>query len=283
MDFDAILNGSGTIQVPGAFDALSARLIAEAGYPLVYITGLGNEASDLGYPDLGLTTATEMVRRAGNIVQCVDVPVMCDADTGFGGLANVTRTVRMFEQAGIAAIHLEDQTFPKRCGALAGKEVIAPNAFAQVIDTALAARRGQNLCIIARTDAKEADGIEGVIDRLRRYADHGAGAVMLGDFYTLAEYERIASAVPVPLIACAADRDHADRQPDFDRSQWESAGVRIVVYWHLALFAALGAVREAVEALRRDGSTAALDRVPGYGSYADATDLATWLRIGDGV
>lgn len=282
MTFAEILNGPGTLQVPGAYDALSARLIRAAGYPLVYVTGLGNEASDLGFPDLGLTTATEMARRVGNIVQCVDVPVMSDADTGFGGLANVTRTVRLFEQAGVAAIHLEDQTFPKRCGALEGKEVIAPEAFAQVVDTALAARRTDGFCIIARTDAKGADGVDGVIERLKRYADHGAGAVMLGDFYTLAEYERIAAAVPVPLIACAADRDNAKRQPDYDRSEWEQTGVRVVLYWHLPLFAALGAVREAVETLKRDGSLAALDKVPGYGAYADATDLERWLRIGEG-
>lgn len=279
---DKVLETSGTLQIPGAYDALSARLIAEAGYPLVYFTGLGNEASDLGFPDLGLTTATEMARRAGNIVQCVDVPVISDADTGFGGLVNVTRTVRLFEQAGVAAIHLEDQTFPKRCGLLDGKTVVAPEEFARVLDTAVAARRGGEFTIIARTDAKGADGVDGVIDRLKRYADHGAGALMLGDFYTLAEYERIAGAVPLPLIACASDRDNLDRQADHGQAAWEGAGVRIVLHWHLPLFAALAAVRQAVATLRRDGSATALDTVAGYGAYAEATDLAAWLKIGDG-
>ena len=102
MTFDQLLQKPGTIQLPGAYDALSARLIQQAGYPAVYFTGLGNEASDLGFPDLGLTTATEMASRAGNIVQCTDLPVISDADTGFGGPANVTRTVRLFEQAGVA-------------------------------------------------------------------------------------------------------------------------------------------------------------------------------------
>ena len=278
--FPQLLETPGTLQLPGAYDALSARLIEAAGFPAVYFTGLGNEASDLGFPDLGLTTATEMARRAGNVVQSTGVPVISDADTGFGGLVNVTRTVRLFEQAGVAAIHLEDQTFPKRCGLLEGKQVVAPEDFEQVLDTALAAQRTAEFAIIARTDAKAEAGVAGVIERLCRYAERGAAAVMLGDFYTLAEYERIANAVPVPLIACAADPGNAHRQPDFAREQWQNAGVKIVLYWHLPLFAALGAVREAVTALRRDGSTGGANRLPGYEAYAEVTDLAGWLRIG---
>lgn len=277
--FGQLMECPGTLQLPGAYDALSARLIEAADFPAVYFTGLGNEASDLGFPDLGLTTATEMARRAGNLVQCTKLPVISDADTGFGGLVNVTRTVRLFEQAGVAAIHLEDQTFPKRCGLLEGKDVVAPEAFEQVLDAALAARRTEDFAIIARTDAKAQAGVDGVIDRLRRYAARGVGAVMLGDFYTLPEYERIANAVPVPLIACAADPGNVHRQPDFTREQWETCGVKIVIYWHLPLFAALGAVREAVTALRRDGSTAGSTQVPGYEAYAEATDLDGWLRI----
>ena len=277
MTFDQLLQTPGTIQLPGAYDALSARLIQQAGYPAVYFTGLGNEASDLGFPDLGLTTATEMASRAGNIVQCTDLPVISDADTGFGGPANVTRTVRLFEQAGVAAIHLEDQTFPKRCGPLEGKSVIAAADFERVLETARAARRTRDFAIIARTDAKATDGVDGVIQRLRRFADRGAAAVMLGDFYTLAEYERIAAAVPLPLIACAADPGNHHRQPDFDLGQWEAAGVKIVLYWHLAVFAALGAVRDAVTSLRSTGIAGT--NTPGYEAYARATDLEGWLEI----
>lgn len=282
MIFTKLLEAHPIIAAPGAYDALSARVIEQAGYPLVYITGLGNEASDLGFPDLGLTTATEMARRAGNVVQSVDVPVVCDADTGFGGAVNVARTVRLFEAAGVAAIHLEDQTFPKRCGLLAGKEVVAAHDFERVIARALDSRRGEGLAVIARSDAKQAVGVDGVIERLRRYAGAGAHAVMLGDFYTLSEYERIARAVPVPLVACAVDRDHFDRQPDFTLEQWRSAGVRMVVYWYLPLFAALAAVRDAVTALRRDGCIAAVSaRVAGYRDYAQATGLEHWMRLTD--
>ncbi|MEZ5728509.1 MAG: oxaloacetate decarboxylase [Burkholderiaceae bacterium] len=280
--FQDLLARHPVIAAPGAYDALSARVIAQAGYPLVYITGLGNEASDLGFPDLGLTTATEIARRAGNIAQCVDLPVVCDADTGFGGAVNVARTVRQFEAAGVAAIHLEDQTFPKRCGVLAGKTVVPPETFARTLEIALAARRGTDFAIIARTDAKGADGVDGVIARLQRYAQAGVHALMLGDLYTPDEYARIAAAVSLPLIACAADPDHLDQQPDLTLAQWQAAGVRMVVYWHLPLFAAMRAVHDAVTALARDGSAAAVaDRVPGYGEYARVVDLERWLRLDD--
>jgi 2-methylisocitrate lyase-like PEP mutase family enzyme len=283
MRFTQILEQHPVVAAPGAYDAFSARIIEQAGFPLVYFSGLGNEASDLGFPDLGLTTATEMARRVANITQCVNVPVVCDADTGFGGAVNVARTVRLFEAAGVAAIHLEDQSFPKRCGLLTGKQVVEPEVFAAVVETALTARRGSEFCIIARSDAKAADGVDGVIERLKRYAAHGAHAVMLGDFYTLPEYERIAAAVPVPLVVCAADHDHAEQQPDFTLEQWQDAGVGMVVYWHLPLFAALRGVRDAVEGLKQTGSTQSVsNRVAGYGEYAQITDLETWLRLGDG-
>lgn len=271
------------IQVPGAYDAMSARLIEQSGCPVVYLSGLANEASDLGYPDLGFTTASEMIRRASAIARVVDAPVMCDADTGFGGPVNVARTVREFEAAGIGAIHLEDQVFPKRCGVLAGKQVLGPEAFADVIRSACDMRVGDSLAIIARSDAKGAEGVDGVIDRLRRYIDSGADAVMLGDFYTAAEYEKIARAVSTPLIACAVDKDNYDIQQDFSRDDWRSMGVKMVIYWHLPLFAAMRAVREAVQHLNEHGSlTNPPLAIDGYRDYARAVDLDKWMELADG-
>jgi 2-methylisocitrate lyase-like PEP mutase family enzyme len=136
------------VLVPGAYDVMSARLIEQSGCPVAYLSGLANEASDLGYPDLGFTTATEIIRRAGTIARVVEAPVMCDADTGFGGPVNVARTVREFEAAGVSAIHLEDQVFPKRCGLLAGKEVVEPLAFAGVIRRACAMRQSTDCSAI---------------------------------------------------------------------------------------------------------------------------------------
>ncbi len=271
------------LQVPGAYDVMSARIIAQSGCPLVYLSGLANEASDLGYPDLGFTTAAELIRRAGTIARVVDVPVMCDADTGFGGAVNVIRTVREFEATGVSAIHLEDQAFPKRCGVLAGKEVVAPEAFARVIQHATAARTRSDFAIVARSDAKAAAGVDGVIERLKRYTDAGADAVMLGDFYSAAEYTKIARAVSVPLITCAADTDHAHVQPDFSRAQWRDIGVRMAIYWFLPLFAATRAVRAAVEHLAAHGSLSQpAHTIDGYSDYARAVDLERWMRIADG-
>lgn len=271
------------LQVPGAYDVMSARLIEQSGCPVVYLSGLANEASDLGYPDLGFTTASELIRRASAIARVVEAPVMCDADTGFGGPVNVARTVREFEAAGISAIHLEDQVFPKRCGVLAGKQVVEPQVFADVIRIACDRRVGDTLAIIARSDAKGAEGVDGVIDRLRRYVDSGADAVMLGDFYTAAEYEKIARAVDAPLIACAVDKDNYAIQKDFSRDDWRSMGVKMVIYWHLPLFAAMRAVREAVRHLTDHGSlTNPPLAIDGYKDYAEAVDLDAWMKLADG-
>ncbi|WP_425403123.1 isocitrate lyase/PEP mutase family protein [Hwanghaeella sp.] len=272
------------VLAPGAYDVMSARLIEQSGSPLVYLSGLANEASDLGYPDLGFTNAVEIIRKAGAISRVVDTPVVCDADTGFGGPVNVARTVREFEAAGVSAIHLEDQVFPKRCGVLAGKEVVDAKAFAQVIGIACDSRKGDDFSIIARSDAKGTDGVDGVIDRLRRYVDAGADAVMLGDFYTARDYEKIVLGVNVPVVACAVDKDNYDKQPDYSRDEWRSMGVKMVVYWHLPLFAAMRAVREAVEHLSRHGSLSEPSlAVDGYKDYARAVDLDSWMDLaGDG-
>jgi 2-methylisocitrate lyase-like PEP mutase family enzyme len=279
--FREVLATNDIVLAPGAYDVVSARIIRESGAPIVYLSGLANEASDLGLPDLGFTTAVEMVRRAGLIARAVDCPVVSDADTGFGGPINVVRTVREFAAAGVSAIHLEDQSFPKRCGLLAGKSVVAAEAFAATVRTAVDAA-GPGLTIIARSDAKGAEGVDGVITRLKRYADAGAGAVMLGDFYTAEDYERIARAVPVPLIACAADPHNFAVQPDFSRDAWRAMGVRMVVYWHLPLFAAMKAVREAVTHLATHGSLSmpAL-ATDGYRDYARTVDLDRWLAVAD--
>ncbi|MEM7408367.1 MAG: isocitrate lyase/phosphoenolpyruvate mutase family protein [Pseudomonadota bacterium] len=282
MSLRSLLDGPHALAAPGAYDAFSARIIAEAGFPLAYLSGLANEASDLGYPDIGFTTASELVRRAGNLARVLDVPLVCDADTGFGGPANVIRTVREFEAAGVSAIHLEDQVFPKRCGVLDGKEVVAMDTFARTVQTATDARESDEFLIIARTDAKQTDGVDGVIQRLCSYVEAGADAVMTGDFYTAAEYAEITRSVSVPLFACAADPAHFDVQPNFSLTQWQSLGVKVAVYWYLPLFAASAAVRGAVNGLR-DLGTATLGGTPvdSYHDYAAIVDLCHWLDTTD--
>jgi 2,3-dimethylmalate lyase len=279
MSFRDTLKRESIIIAPAAYDVVSAQIIEKAGFPVCYISGLGNEASDLGCPDLGLTNSVEIIRRAANIAQVVDVPVVCDADTGFGGVTNLVRTVKMFEAAGVGGIHLEDQTFPKRCGVLAGKKVIAAEAFVKKIRAAVAARSSPEFVIIARTDAK-ALGIGEVIRRLTLSVEQGADMGMLGDFYSFDEYRRIAAEVKAPIVACAADEDHFSLQPNFSVEEWKKTGVKMVLYWHLPLFAAMKAVEKAVTTLKATGSTDALkDDIVRYRDYEEVVKLAKWLAI----
>jgi 2-methylisocitrate lyase-like PEP mutase family enzyme len=286
MSLRDVLKKEPIVIAPCAYDVVTAQIVANAGFPVCWITGLGHEASDLGCPDVGLTNAVELIRKASNTAHVVDVPIICDADTGFGGISNLVRTVKMFEAAGVSAIHIEDQTFPKRCGVLAGKHVIAADAFAKKIEAAVAARRSAEFLIIARTDAK-ALGVGEVIRRLNLYVDQGADVAMLGDLYTFDEYQRIAEAVKGPLAACAADEDHFSIQPNFSVDEWKKAGVKMVAYWHLLLFTAMKAVQRAVRALKTTGTTESVSSdTMRYAEYADIVKLATWLSLdekyGDG-
>jgi 2-methylisocitrate lyase-like PEP mutase family enzyme len=220
-----------------------------------------------------------MTRKAANIAQVVEVPIVCDADTGFGGVPNLVRTVKLFEAAGVSAIHIEDQTFPKRCGVLAGKHVIAADAFVKKIQAAIAVRRSPEFLIIARTDAK-ALGIDEVIRRLKLYVNHGADVAMLGDFYTFDEYQRIAREVKAPIAACAADEDHFAIQPNFSVEEWRKTGVKMIAYWHLLLFTAMQAVEKALRTLKSTGTTESLKNdIFRYEEYAKIVDLSSWLAL----
>jgi 2-methylisocitrate lyase-like PEP mutase family enzyme len=271
------------IVAPAAYDVLSALIIEKAGFPLAYLSGLGNEASDLGYPDLGLTTAAEIVRKAGNIAGVVNAPVICDADTGFGGAVNIRRTVRMFEAAGVSGIHIEDQTFPKRCGALRGKRIIEAEQFAKRIRIAADARKGADFVIIARTDSKKSGGIDEVIRRLNLYIENGADMVMTGDLWSLDHYARLVREVKAPLVACAADPERFHIQPDYTLDQWKKTGVKIVLYWYLPLFAAMKAVQRVVTSLGKTGSIKeSLGDLFTYQEYSNTVALDEWLKIDEG-
>lgn len=282
MGLKEMLEREEIVIAPAAYDAVSALIIERAGYPLAYLLGLANEASDLGYPDLGFTTVAEIVRKAGNIAAVVNVPVICDADTGFGGAINVSRTVRMFEAAGIGGIHIEDQTFPKRCGAIAGKQVIDAGEFAKRIRTAADSRKTRDFLIIARTDSKGFGGIDEAIRRLNIYIENGADMAMVGDLYTFDQYVRLVREVKAPLVVCAADPERFCKQPDFTRDQWKKTGVKIVLYWYLPLFAAMKAVERAVTSLKQTGSIREIaGDLYSYKEYADTVNLDKWLKMAD--
>ena len=280
MLFRELIENHEIIVAPGAYDVVSAQIIENAGFPMVYIGGLGNEASDLGAPDLGLTTSTEIVRRAGNVAQTVKVPVVCDADTGFGGLLNVFRTIRMFESAGVSGVHIEDQTFPKRCGVLRGKKVLPAEDFARKVRTAVDARKNRDFVIIARTDAKAPLGIDEAIKRLNIYVENGADMAMLGDFYSLDEFKRIVKEVKAPIVTCAAVQDHFSLQPDISIDEWKKAGVKMVIYWHLPLFAAMRAVTKVVNMLKDKVTIQQMsEELFTYKEYEEVLKMSKWLSI----
>lgn len=280
MKLRELLDKKEIIIAPAAYDVVSAQIIERAGFPIAYLSGLGNEASDLGYPDLGLTSVVEIVRKAGNIAGVVNVPVVCDADTGFGGDINVCRTVSMFETAGVSAVHIEDQTFPKRCGALRGKQVIGAEQFAKRIRVAADARKNRDFMIIARTDSAVSGGIDEAIRRLNIYIENGADMAMVGDLYSLDQYLRLAREVKAPLVACAADPGRFQIQPDLTLDQWKKTGVKIVLYWYLPLFAAMKAVQRAVFSLKQTGSVKEIvQELFTYQEYAETVALDKWLGI----
>src|SRR5439155_5366218 len=177
--FRALLAAPGLIIAPGAYDALSARLIEQAGFDVVYMTGSGAANSLLGQPDLGLTTMTEMAGQAARVGAATTLPVVADADTGYGGPLNVRRTVQEYERAGVAALHIEDQTFPKRCGHFAGKSVIPIDEMVAKIKAAVAARSDPDLVVIARSDAAAVEGIDAALKRGRAYQAAGADALFI--------------------------------------------------------------------------------------------------------
>ena len=226
-----LLAGAEPVVAPGAYDCLSARLIEAAGFPAVYMTGFGTAASYLGRPDVGLLGMSEMVDQARRIVQAVHVPVIADADTGFGNPINVIRTVKEYEDAGVAALHLEDQVAPKKCGHMAGKQVIPLADMLAKIRAAVAARRSADFTIIARTDARAIEGLDGALERARHYRDAGADVIFVEAPESEQEVERIAGALrdvpllfnwveggktpPMPYLACASW--------DFASSSFQSA------------------------------------------------------------
>src|SRR4249919_2067887 len=185
----ALLESGQTIVAPGAFDPLAARLVEEAGFPAVYMTGFGTSAALLGRPDVGLLTMTEMAGNAGRIAACVDIPVIADADTGYGNPLNVIRTVGAFEAAGVAGIHIEDQVAPKKCGHMDGKLVIPAEEMAAKVRAAAEARTRPEFVIIARTDARAVEGLERALDRGRLYRAAGADVLFIEAVVTEAEAE----------------------------------------------------------------------------------------------
>jgi len=252
-DLRALLARPGAVCAPGAYDALTARIIEAAGFPAVYMTGYGTSAVLLGQPDVGLLSGAEMVENARRIVQAVRVPVVADADTGYGNPLNVARSVRAYEAAGVAGIHIEDQVAPKKCGHMSGKQVIPAEEMAQKLRAAVDARRDADFVIIARTDARAVNGLDDALARGARYREAGADMLFIEAPESEAEIERIAATFDCPLLYNWAD---SARTPPLPLERIEALGFKLVIYPVTALFAATQAVMRAMASLKRVGTPA---------------------------
>jgi carboxyvinyl-carboxyphosphonate phosphorylmutase len=268
-----LLAGDAAVLAPGAYDALSARLIEEAGFPAVYMTGFGTAASLLGRPDIGLVSAGEMIDNARRISGCVAVPVIADADTGYGNPINVIRTVRDYERAGVAGIHLEDQVMPKRCGHMSGKMLVPVGDMTAKVQAAVAARTDPDFVIIARTDARAVEGIDAALERAARYLEAGADVLFVEAPEDEDEIHLIARTFAgVPLLFNWAE---GGRTPPVGLTQLGELGFRIVIFPIGALLSAATAVRSFLTGLRREGTPAGLlTGLPTLNQFVDTLGMA---------
>ena len=237
-------------QFPGAFTPLSTKLIQEQGFEGVYISG-GVLANELGLPDIGLTTLTEVATRAGQIARTTDLPCLVDADTGFGEPMNVARTIQELENAGLAGCHIEDQFNPKRCGHLDGKNVVDEETAVKRIRAAVEARRDSNFVIMARTDIRGVDGFDAALERAQKFADAGADAIFPEAMADLAEFEAMASNLDVPVLA---NMTEFGKSQLFTKQQLQDAGVSMIIYPVTLQRQAMGAIERVLTAIRTQGT-----------------------------
>jgi len=251
-DLRAKLAGSAIVRMPGAFTPLSAPIIQEKGFEGVYISG-AVMSNELGLPDIGLTTLSEVATRAAQISRMTDLPTLVDADTGFGEPMNVARTVQQLEDAGVAALHIEDQVNPKRCGHLDGKEVVDETTAVNRIRAAVRARRDPELIIMARTDIRGVQGMDAALDRARKLVDAGADAIFPEAMSSLEEFAAMRAAVDVPMLANMTEFGKSDL---FTVQQLADVGVDLVIFPVSLQRLAMGAIERGLDALAAEGSLA---------------------------
>lgn len=240
------------LQFPGAFNPLSAKLIQNTGFDGVYVSG-AVVAADLGLPDVGLTTLSEVASRAHQIARMTDLPTLVDADTGFGEPLNLARSVQTLEDAGVAGLHIEDQVNPKRCGHLDGKAVVDDDTAIKRIRAAVDARRDENLLIMARTDIRAVEGLDAAIERAKRLVDAGADAIFPEAMKDLAEFAAMREAVDVPVLANMTEFGKSEL---FTADQLANVGINIVIYPVSLLRLAMGSAQRGLDTLREHGSLA---------------------------
>ena len=262
------------IMIPGAFNALSARIAQRLGYKAVYLSGGALSAGWAGLPDIGLLTLSEFAQAASMLAQATSLPVLCDADTGFGEAVNVTRTIRAYENAGAAGLHLEDQILPKRCGHLSGKALISVEAMAEKVRAAVSTRVDPDFVVVARTDARSVEGFDAAVARARAYLDAGADAIFPEALESEAEFASFSRAVPAPLVA---NMTEFGRGPLLDFDALAAMGYKAVIYPLTAFRAAMRAAEETLEHLMRSGSQRDhLDRMQTRAELYERLGYAEW-------
>ncbi|HEY4295611.1 MAG TPA: isocitrate lyase/phosphoenolpyruvate mutase family protein [Paraburkholderia sp.] len=268
-----ILRAGGPGIVPGATDCFTARLIEAAGFPVVYVTGGGTANTYLGAPDIGLVTLNELASQVERIADAVAVPVIADCDTGFGGVANVKRTIRAYERAGAAGLHIEDQVFPKRCGHFDGKAIVPLRDMHYRLQAALDARTDHDFLIIARTDARSVEGFEGALERAHSYLELGADAIFVEQPRSVDELQRIGRELAgTVLVANMVERS---RTPLLPEAQLKAMGFQIILYANAALYLGAHAIRHGLAVLRETGTTESLlDRMLSFDERQQLIGLA---------
>ncbi|MDN6299738.1 MAG: methylisocitrate lyase [Micrococcaceae bacterium] len=267
-------------QFPGAFNPLSARLIEEKGFDGVYISG-AVLANELGLPDVGLTTLSEVAGRAGQIARMTDLPAIVEADTGFGEPMNVARTIQELEHAGLAGCHIEDQFNPKRCGHLDGKNVVDLETMVKRIAAAADARRDPNFLIMARTDVRAVDGLQAAVERAKALVDAGADAIFPEAMKDLSEFEAICQAVDVPVLANMTEFGKSEL---FTRDELAATGVSLVIYPVTLLRSAMGAAERVLDTISAQGTQQ--EQVPQMLTRArlyDLVDYEAYNRFDTGI
>ncbi len=263
--------------VPGAFDTLTARLVQLAGFEAVYLTGGGFSRAS-GYPDLGLLTLTEIAQFLSRTVDAVDIPVIADADTGYGNAINVVRTVREFERAGVAGFHIEDQVTPKKCGHYDGKDVVSIEEMVGKIKAAVDTRRDGDLVIIARSDARAVEGLEAAIDRVNACLEAGADMGFVEAPQSAQELSEVARGVRGPAVCNIFE---GGKTPVLPAAELAAMGFRLGIYPSQTHRAAIRAAREVLGVLKADGDTARIeDRLATFAEREEAVGTARWRALG---
>ncbi|MGB3301648.1 MAG: methylisocitrate lyase [Gordonia sp. (in: high G+C Gram-positive bacteria)] len=278
--FRASLTSEGITRLPGAINPLTAKLIQEIGFEGVYVSG-GAFSAGLGLPDIGLTTLTEVVSHSQQIARVTDLPVLIDADTGFGEPMSAARTVLAAEDAGIAGLHLEDQVNPKRCGHLDGKAIVPTDEMVRRLRAAVSARRDQNFVVCARTDAAGIDGIDSAIERAKAYADAGADLIFTEALHTEGDFAKFRAAVDIPLLA---------NMTEFGKSQLipaqtlQNIGYNAVIYPVTTLRLAMGAIENGLREIHATGrQEGLLDRMQTRSRLYEVLEYERYNEFDSGV